>query len=122
MIKHWQSNFPRVENTDCQTTEACTIDRIVPGKLVYVHTQHEPVTTWVFKLDKVAFRKSDGTLCPYRGERMSELGLNTGSHGWLCYGERLDEPSRLIVDTSKAGYRESLGELTSKTIGYFWSR
>jgi hypothetical protein len=59
--------------------EAAVIERVVPGRLVYVRTTGEaPTDTYGFKLDQVVIRKADGSCRPYRGEPLADLGIESG--------------------------------------------
>jgi hypothetical protein len=63
--------------------ESAVIERVVPGKLVYVTTTSDPSRgkpyTFVFKLDQLVIRKSDGSCRPYRGEPLSEWNIHRGA-------------------------------------------
>jgi hypothetical protein len=60
--------------------EDAVVERVVPGKLVYVRTTSDsPPKTFGFKLDQLVIRKADGSCRPYRGEPLSDWGLSSGS-------------------------------------------
>lgn len=110
------------QNTGCESggweiAQRCTVERVVPGRLVYVLTDDSQ--TCVFKLDKVSFRLRDGSLSRYRGERFSELALNVGAAGVVCYRSQLSDPDMLIIDTARK-HHGPITDLASKTFGYLF--
>ncbi len=69
-------------------TEFAKIDRVVPGKLLYVSVTptvgaHEsatfPTSEYTFTLDKVYVKSPSGQVAPYRGETFREIGANIGT-------------------------------------------
>jgi len=83
--------------------EPAVIERIVPGRLVYVWKPNEPHSkTYGFKLDQLVIRKKDGSCRPYRGEPLSELGLDSGRKVVVWGIERSDvTPPTLVVDIDR---------------------
>jgi hypothetical protein len=79
--------------------EPAIIQRIVPGRLVYVTKQNEdPAKMYIFKLDRLIIRKSDGSCRPYRGEPLSELGLRIGGKVVVWGIEHKNVSPALVVD------------------------
>lgn len=88
-----------------QSAKVARVDRVVPGRLVYVDTHPEaPVeaSTCAFPLDKLIIMESNGVFHPYRGEPLSELGLKPGRRVKLV--EMKDtKQSGVFFDTAESG-------------------
>ncbi|HLH90997.1 MAG TPA: hypothetical protein VKX28_21305 [Xanthobacteraceae bacterium] len=74
------------------------VERVVPGRLVYVRTLDHATTKDVYavKLDRLVLRRADDTLQPYRGEPLGDLGVVPGRKV-IVWG--LDQPSAEAVAT-----------------------
>ena len=100
-------------------SELCSVQRVVPGKLVYVAPLSKPESTYVFKLDKVCVLHNDGSLTPYRGEPLSSVGLGIGKKVRVVGMDSPGLPETLVVTEEPAGARTTFG---SHSIGEFASR
>jgi len=74
------------------------VRRVVPGQLVYVET--EPEEVYAVKLNNIIIRKSDGSYVRYRGEPLSELGLNSGRRVVVWTDSPGAAPRNLVVDAT----------------------
>jgi hypothetical protein len=77
--------------------EAAVVERVVPGKLVYVATI-EGSQRWGFKLDQLIIRSSDGSCRPYRGEPLAKLGVVAGRKVIVWGITYRDVPPALVID------------------------
>jgi hypothetical protein len=80
------------------TDEKAVVERVVPGKLVYVSTSATPSDTYGFKLDQVVIRKADGSCRPYRGEPFADLGLDSGRIVVVWGLQHRDVKPTLVLD------------------------
>ncbi len=99
------------------------VRRIVPGKLVYVvlldvRADADELSPYPIKLDQVVIRKPDGSCSPYRGEPLSELGLEVGKTVTV-WGA--DHPETLVVDSGgpAATFRNAFSHVASRAAEYF---
>jgi hypothetical protein len=86
------------------------VRRVVPGQLVYVELA--PEETYAVKLDSIIIRKSDGSYEHYRGEPLSELGLDTGRRVVVWTDNSGAAPRNLVVQAkpqAKSGSRSLFG-------------
>jgi hypothetical protein len=74
------------------------VRRVVPGQLVYVETKPEEV--YAVKLNNILIRQSDGSYVRYRGEPLSELGLNSGRRVVVWTDSPGAAPRNLVVEAS----------------------
>ena len=82
--------------------EAAVVERVVPGKLVYVTADHEgSANTYSFKLDQLVLRKADGSCRPYRGEPLSELGVAHGRKVIVWGINHTNVSPTLVIDTDR---------------------
>jgi hypothetical protein len=109
-------------------SELCSVQRVVPGRLLYVASQSKPDSTYAFKLDKLCVLHSDGSLSPYRGEPLSSLGVSVGKTVRVVGMDSPNVPQALIVAEEPTAGRlglagNSIGEFASRTRGFlkFWS-
>jgi hypothetical protein len=88
-----------------------SVERLVPGKLVYVSTgqpkrpglQGYPASidsagTYAFKPDKIMIEDAAGSFRPYRGEPFSEVGLGIGRRVLIVIDEQEDAHMLLLHD------------------------
>jgi hypothetical protein len=84
--------------------EVAVVDRVVPGRLVYVTKKGAPPdeSSIAFKLNQLIIRERDGSSRPYRGEPLADLGIKNGR--LLNVGEtEVDGEPTLVVETGPAG-------------------
>jgi hypothetical protein len=98
--------------------EMAVVRRIVPGKLVYVETKPEKI--YALKLDKLVIRKRDGSCYPYRGEPLSELGVNVGRKVVVWGFDHDDTPPTLVIDADgSTTIGSALSQVAAKAVEYF---
>jgi len=78
------------------------VRRVVPGQLVYVETK--PEETYAVKLNNIIIRQSDGSYVRYRGEPLSELGLNSGSKVVVWTDSPGAAPKNLVVEARRGSH------------------
>lgn len=96
------------------------VRRIVPGKLVYVETRPEHV--YALKLNQVVIRERDGFCRPYRGEPLSDLGLDAGRKVvvWGLDSPSDSAPPTLVVDKNiSATFSSTFSHLADKAAEIF---
>jgi hypothetical protein len=110
-------------NVDKGEDKHAVVRRIVPGKLVYVdlldaNADTHELSPYPIKLDQVVIRKRDGSCSPYRGEPLSELGLEVGKTVTI-WGA--DHPETLVVDCGEPTtiFRNPLSQVASRAAEYF---
>lgn len=81
--------------------EAAVVERIVPGRLVYVSTQASTHDVYGFKLDQLVIRHADGSCQPYRGEPLAALGLSTGRKVVVWGVRNRDVKPTLVIDVDR---------------------
>ncbi len=81
--------------------EVAVVQRVVPGRLVYVSTHKDSDHLFGFKLDQLVIRKADGSCRPYRGEPLSELGLASGRKVVVWGIEHSDVKPALVIDADR---------------------
>jgi hypothetical protein len=83
--------------------ETAIVERVVPGRLVYViTTSHSPGRRCGFKLDQLVIRKPDGSLRPYRGEPLSDLGVAKGRKVIVWGVDNSDVQPTLVIDPNRS--------------------
>jgi hypothetical protein len=92
------------------------VRRVVPGQLVYVELKPEEV--YAIKLNNILIRKSDGSYKHYRGEPLSELGLNSGRKVVVWTDSPGTAPRNLVVDATPIS-RSIFGNTLSSLSDYF---
>jgi hypothetical protein len=75
----------------------CSISRIVPDTLIYVTSIDHPEKTYAVKLNTVLIEQPDGTVLPYRGEPLKEVGLVEGKEVTAWKLPQSDPPDILVV-------------------------
>ncbi len=71
----------------------------MPGKLVYVTTTNDPPPEiYGFKLNQLVIRRADGSCRPYRGEPLSDLGVNSGRKVVVWGIKHRDVKPALVID------------------------
>jgi hypothetical protein len=108
----------RQENRDAPAV----VQRIVPGRLVYVTPVDAPDRVVGFKLDQLVIREVDGAVRPYRGESLSTLGLATGRKVSVWQAPTGEAKAILVIDAPRGqtGYiGSSITNAISNTIGKF---
>ena len=78
------------------TDQTALVRRVVPGQLVYV--EMEPEEVYAVKLNSIVIRQPDGSYVRYRGEPLSELGLDSGSRVIVWTDSPGSPPRNLVVD------------------------
>jgi hypothetical protein len=82
--------------------ENAVVERIVPGKLVYVRTVGgSPPETLGFKLDQLIIRNADGSCRPYRGEPLTDWGLVSGSKVVVWGIKHTDVRPALVIEADR---------------------
>lgn len=113
--------------TALRNSELCSVQRVVPGKLLYVESESRPNSTYSFKLDKLRVLRRDGSLTPYRGEPLSTLRVGIGEKVRVV---DINSPSASeVIIAEKSGsiamedMRTSIGEVASSFARglKFWS-
>jgi hypothetical protein len=80
--------------------QVAVVQRVVPGKLVYVELAPEEV--YAVRLDTILIRQGDGSYAHYRGEPLSELGLDSGRKVVVWTDRPGVAPRNLIVQSTPA--------------------
>ena len=105
--------------------EVAVVQRVVPGRLVYVSTHSDPDHDIVgFKLNQLVIRKADGSCRPYRGEPLSALGLSSGRKVVVWGIKQTDVKPALVIDTDRPKefvntIGNTISSAVSTTIGKF---
>jgi hypothetical protein len=82
--------------------ETAVVERVVPGKLVYVTTTNDPpAKIYGFKLNQLVIRKADGSCRPYRGEPLSDLGVDSGRKVVVWGIKHKDVKPALVIDADR---------------------
>jgi hypothetical protein len=83
--------------------EMAVVERVVPGRLVYVTVKGDASTEQVFgfKLNQMVLRNADGSCRPYRGEPLSELGVTSGAPVVIWGLKHRDVEPTLVIDTDR---------------------
>jgi hypothetical protein len=98
--------------------EAAVVERVVPGKLVYVRVDETPEKdVYGFRLDKLVLRKPDGSCRPYRGEPLADLGVVNGRKLFVWGLKGHDVEPALVVDVDRPrGFGVTIGASISSSI------
>lgn len=102
--------------------EPAVVQRIVPGRLVYVTSADMPDKVVGFKLNQLVIREVNGSVRPYRGKSLSTLGLSTGRKVSVWNVHEGEAQAMLVVDAPRGqiGYiGSSISNAVSNTIGKF---
>lgn len=75
----------------------CGISRVVPGRLLYVTPLDHPDRTYAVKLNTVLIEQPDGSVTPYRGEPLPDIGLVEGKEITVWKLPLSDPPDILVV-------------------------
>jgi len=98
-----------------------SVQRIVPGRLVYVSTAQDQ--TYAFTPNYVVIQKNDGSFRHYRGEPFSELGLDVG-RPVMIFQPKPNRPEVFMLHSTSPSFTNELfspsgrSDLASKTLRY----
>jgi hypothetical protein len=92
------SSQERLKSFPLHKGEAAVVDRVVPGRLVYV--TREGAASYEasigFKLNQLIIHEPDGSFRPYRGEPLSDLGVVNGRLVIVGATEEDGEPTLVV--------------------------
>jgi hypothetical protein len=80
--------------------QVAVVQRVVPGKLVYVELSPEEV--YAVRLNTILIRNGDGSYTHYRGEPLSDLGLDSGRRVVVWTDKPGLAPRNLVVQSKPA--------------------
>jgi hypothetical protein len=80
--------------------QVAVVQRIVPGKLVYVELSPEEV--YAVRLNTILIRNGDGSYAHYRGEPLADLGLDSGRRVVVWTDKPGLAPRNLVVQSKPA--------------------
>jgi hypothetical protein len=103
-----------VLNIEPGVDEDAVVERVVPGKLVYVRTTgNSSPETLGFKLDQLIIRNPDGSCRPYRGEPLADWGLVSGSKVVVWGIKHSNVRPALVIDVDRP---KEIGVIIGNTI------